>query len=318
MGKVLVEKLLRACEDVSTIYILVRTKKGVSPIQRHGDYIKHLIFEKIRAKNPEILKKIKVVKGDLSIDKLGLDEIDENKLIDNVDIIIHIAANVRFDLSLRDAIGFNTVGTYRVLQLAERIKNLQVLTHVSTAYCHCNEDVVEEKYYPSAENPYGIMEMVKLLNKDIIDDITPKLLQGLPNTYALTKSLTEDLVHSYANKIPIAICRPSIVTAAWKEPYEGWVEGTNGATGLMIGACKGVIRSMHCNPDYASESVPVDFAINAIIALTQKRAQMNSNKVYYVNISDSGINPITWGDSIERGRLLSYEYPICTYLNNFS
>jgi fatty acyl-CoA reductase len=232
MGKVLVEKLLRDCGDVSRIYILVRTKKGASPVQRHTEYVKHLIFEKIRAGNFEKLSKIKVIKGDLSCDRLGLEESDENELIDNVNVIFHVAANVRFDLSLRDAIGFNTVGTYRVLQLAERMKNLQVFTHVSTAYCHCNEEIVEEKYYPAIENPYGVMEMVKLLNDDILADITPKLLQGLPNTYALTKSLTEDLVHSYRDKFPIAICRPSIVTAAWKEPYEGWVEGQNGPTGI--------------------------------------------------------------------------------------
>lgn len=36
------------------------------------------------------------------------------------------------------------------------------------------------------------------------------LLKGLPNTYAYTKALTEDLVNSYSGKIPIVIARPSI------------------------------------------------------------------------------------------------------------
>lgn len=30
-----------------------------------------------------------------------------------------------------------------------------------------------------------------------------------------------------------------LVTAAWKEPYPGWVEGMNGPTGLIIGAARG-------------------------------------------------------------------------------
>lgn len=91
-------------------------------------------------------------------------------------------------------------------------------------------------------------------------------MKGLPNTYAYTKALTEDLVNSYSGKIPIVITRPSIgipiclyhlkfafeneffdknyslkwkVTAAWKEPYPGWVEGMNGPTGLMVGAARG-------------------------------------------------------------------------------
>lgn len=39
MGKVLVEKLLRDCGELSKIYILVRPKKGISPQQRYENYI---------------------------------------------------------------------------------------------------------------------------------------------------------------------------------------------------------------------------------------------------------------------------------------
>jgi fatty acyl-CoA reductase len=46
MGKVLVEKLLRDCGDLSRIYILVRAKKGVDPQQRCRAYVEH-IGEKI-------------------------------------------------------------------------------------------------------------------------------------------------------------------------------------------------------------------------------------------------------------------------------
>lgn len=35
-------------------------------------------------------------------------------------------------------------------------------------------------------------------------------MKGLPNTYAYTKALTEDLVNSYSGEIPIVITRPSI------------------------------------------------------------------------------------------------------------
>lgn len=37
-----------------------------------------------------------------------------------------------------------------------------------------------------------------------------RLLKSLPNTYAYTKALTEDLVNSYAGRLPIVITRPSI------------------------------------------------------------------------------------------------------------
>ena len=34
MGKVLIEKILRTCSDVDTIYVLIRAKKGKEPWQR--------------------------------------------------------------------------------------------------------------------------------------------------------------------------------------------------------------------------------------------------------------------------------------------
>jgi nucleoside-diphosphate-sugar epimerase len=36
------------------------------------------------------------------------------------------------------------------------------------------------------------------------------LLGNLPNTYAYSKNLTEQLVSDYSSKFPIAIARPSI------------------------------------------------------------------------------------------------------------
>lgn len=63
----------------------------------------------------------------------------------------------------------------------------------------------------------------------------------------------------------------NIVFSAWKKPIPGWIEGMNGPTGLAIGAARGVIRSMHCNPDYNIDAIPVDVTINGIIAIAWQR-----------------------------------------------
>lgn len=44
-----------------------------------------------------------------------------------------------------------------------------------------------------------------------------------------------------------------IVTPALAEPLPGWVDSLNGPVGVMIGAGKGVIRSMMCNGEYKAE-----------------------------------------------------------------
>lgn len=50
----------------------------------------------------------------------------------------------------------------------------QGFIHVSTAYCQCNEIILEEKFYPATENPYGVIEMAKTLSNDVLEQITPK------------------------------------------------------------------------------------------------------------------------------------------------
>lgn len=56
----------------------------------------------------------------------------------------------------------------------------------------------------------------------------------------------------------------------YAEPMPGWVDNLNGPTGLLVGGGKGVIRSMHCKANYNADFVPVDFAINATIAIAYK------------------------------------------------
>lgn len=174
MGKVLVEKLLRDCGDVKSIYLLIRTKKGIDAAQRRDDYLKHLVFDRIRETNRAQLDKVKLIRGDILMDGLEIGESDRNQLIENVEIIFHCAANVRFDQELKQAINFNTNGTLRVLKLAEQMKRLMAFVHVSTAYCQCNEEVVEERSYPAPHNPLGISKLADLVESDVLDLVTPR------------------------------------------------------------------------------------------------------------------------------------------------
>lgn len=76
------------------------------------------------------------------------------------------------------------------------------------------------------------------------------------------------------------------MTASWKEPFAGWVENLNGPTGLLVGAGKGVIRSMHCQADYVADLMPVDVSINNIILVAWERGanQHENNDVLVVNV----------------------------------
>lgn len=76
--------------------------------------------------------------------------------------------------------------------------------------------------------------MCENLDDEILHSIEKKIIQNHPNTYTFTKNLAEQVVFSDAKDLPIAIVRPSIVTAAMKQPYPGWINGFFGITGILI------------------------------------------------------------------------------------
>lgn len=132
------------------------------------------MFDNVRNINPKQLDKIRPVKGDVSIDGLGLNDQDRQELINTINVVFHCAANVRFDQPLKDAVNMNTLGTYRILQLAEYMNKLKVFVHVSTTYCQCNEDILEERAYRAPNDPFGIIKMTQTLDDSVLEYITPK------------------------------------------------------------------------------------------------------------------------------------------------
>lgn len=103
-----------------------------------------------------------------------------------------------------------------------------------------------------------------------------KLIDPHPNTYTYTKRLAEILVRDEYPNLPLCICRPSIVTPAYKEPMPGWVDSLNGPIGVMVGAGKGVIRSMICEENFTAEVIPVDQAIAGLIGVAYTMGTMKS------------------------------------------
>ncbi|CAH0382773.1 unnamed protein product [Bemisia tabaci] len=311
MGKVLLEKLLRSCGDIASIYILLRPKRG-KPIESRVDELTKLpLFNKIREEHPERLKKIVPLKGDVIMDNLGLDEKSEDAIINNVNIVFHGAAVLRLDAPLKDSVCMNVEGTLRILKLCRNIKNLQAFVHLSTAFCHCDHEILEERMYPPPAQPLDVISLTHWMDDECLKMITPKLLEPHPNTYTYTKRLAEKLVADEFPKMPVAIARPSIVCPAVSDPLPGWVDNLNGPVGVLIGAGKGVIRTMLCDGRYHAEIIPVDMAINGIIAVGWKTATTvhKEKEIPVYNLTQHNAKPITWGQVLENGKKIAYENP---------
>lgn len=122
----LIEKLLYSCNDIKIIYVLLRPKRGLTSDQRYKEFIRNPVFDRIRSKSPEVLEKLMCVSGDITQNNIGLDECDLHKLSENVNIVFHVAATVRFDEGLKEAANLNTLGTQRVMELCSKMINIKV------------------------------------------------------------------------------------------------------------------------------------------------------------------------------------------------
>ncbi|TGZ57659.1 Fatty acyl-CoA reductase [Temnothorax longispinosus] len=300
MGKVLVSKLLLSCPDIGEIFLIIRKKKGYDPQIRLQLLLQQEPFRILREQYPERLKKLIVIFGDITVEELALSVADKERLTSRVAVVFHMAASVRFDLPLKNAIKMNTISTINVIALAKQLPLLESFIHISTSFCQCGEAVLEERAYHSRISPDDVIHMVNTMTDDALEAMRLKLLGEQPNTYAYSKALSEEFVSRCG--LPVGVIRPSIVTASFKEPVPGWVDNMNGPTGLMIGAGKGVVRSMLCNADYVSDIIPCDMAVNATIALAWQVGMEKSTKPLFLNATANHENPISWGDALEIGK----------------
>ncbi|XP_036139891.1 fatty acyl-CoA reductase 1 [Monomorium pharaonis] len=270
LGKVFIEKVLRSCPDVREIFLLMRPKKGLDVNQRLEKILNLPLFDKLREELPSSFKKLIPISGNVNEKVLGLADKDKQMLIDRVTIIIHTAASVKFNDSLKYAILNNTRSTRDICILAQNIKNIVALVYVSTAFTNVNEPFVEEKVYSPVVNWKKMIDMAESLDEHNLNVFTAKFLDYAPNTYIFSKNLAESVIHEYSSSLPCAIVRPSIVVSSIKEPFPGWIDNYYGPISLCAGIAKGAIQIVYIDKSCYNNIVPVDIVIKAMLVACWK------------------------------------------------
>ncbi|TGZ53773.1 Fatty acyl-CoA reductase, partial [Temnothorax longispinosus] len=294
VGKILVEKLLRSCPDIKNIYLLMRPKKGHNVQERLQELLNGPLFEKLRRDSSGALTKIIPVAGDITEPELGISVNDQNMLIRSVSIVFHSAATVKLDEALNLSVTINTLGTKRLVQLCNRMHNVEAFIHVSTAYCNCHQTDVVEEIYSVEPEPDQVIALTEWLDDKMFEDFTPNLIGNRPNTYTYTKALAERMLQQERGSLPVAIVRPSMVLSSYKEPVAGWTDSYNGPTGLIAAAGKGIFRTLLCHGDKVADLVPVDILINLMICAAWRTATQRTDTIPIYNCCTGQQNPITW------------------------
>lgn len=301
LGKVVLHKVLSTSRDIGHVYLLLRTKKGSTPEERLDSVLKTVIFDELRRTDPGRLERVHCVAGDITLPGLGLGPEDVETLRANVNVCLHCAADVNFDNKLSKAYTMNVMGTRSMLDLAKTMANLHVFVHVSTAYSYCTRKFIDDKLFSDPLLNDHTLEKFQEMEKD--PNFNKKAFIGTwPNTYCFTKAVAEQAIHEYKHSFPIAVVRPSIILGAVRDPVPGWIEGLNGANGLLAGGGTGFFASVFGRPDVKADLIPVDTVSNMICAVAAARAHAaklgdeEGEEVPVYNCTSGGQAPVNWGE----------------------
>jgi thioester reductase-like protein len=119
---------------------------------------------------------------------------------------------------------------------------------------------------------------------------------GWPNTYTLTKSLAESLIHKYGAGLPIAMVRPAIVETSVEKPFLGWNEGINTSAALsyLLGT---YFRQLPSNERKRLDVIPVDSVCRGMTLIAAAIVERRNAQIY--QLATSVTNPCDMRRSIE-------------------
>lgn len=206
--------------EVRLIYVLIRPKRTESCADRLEKMLARPIFTELLQLQPNLRGRIRIFYGELS--ELNSGSLESNVLCDvlaSTEIVVHSAANVNLDATVFEAFETNLWGTYQLLQLCAQMRQLTSFLYVSTAFCQVHHDEPAEQFYEPVIDPMLLIKCFQRFGgnstneheRNAFETIMMKLMSETKMIpYTLSKNVTEALVQSFADQLPIAVIRPSI------------------------------------------------------------------------------------------------------------
>ena len=263
LGKVVLEHLLRQKKDlgISKVILVIRPNRKRSAAERFTDQVATApCFYRLPL---NWTRNVEVISGDLSLPAWGLTPAEQQALAERVTHIIHSAASVDFNLPIKDAAEANITSALSVIDFAKTCPNLASIVSVSTAYVRPHrpgplaEELVDLPFDPA--QMYEDIKHGRCAQADLL------ATTGHPNTYTLTKCIAEHLILRSRGTLPLSIVRPSIISAALKYPFPGWID-SYAALAAFVGVFgAGYLRIVAADPDSRLDVVPVDVVAGTIV-----------------------------------------------------
>lgn len=263
LGKVVLEEVLRRRDELhlKRVYVLVRKKKGRDPQSRFDKEIgASPCFEKLPRNWSSI---VEAIEGDVTQDRCGI--VDEKKYLKvclELTHIINCAADVSFETPIKEAVTANVTTSVCVHRLAQECPNLRRIAITSTAYVAHNPGPLYEELAPL---PCSAEEILEAIDKEKSSEKTILKFTGHPNTYTLTKCLSEHVIFNLPSRVPVTMVRPSIISVSREYPYPGWVDSWAAFAGITGAVGTGLLKALIADPKAFMDVVPVDNVARCLI-----------------------------------------------------
>src|SRR6184192_4625403 len=104
---------------------------------------------------------------------------------------------------------------------------------------------------------------------------------GFSDIYSFTKAMAEHAVVELHGDVPLSIVRPSIIESSLDEPFPGWLEGFRMAEPIILAFGRGILQDFSGLPDSVLDIIPVDFVVNAVLAVAASPPPDAKPRVYH-------------------------------------
>ena len=126
-----------------------------------------------------------------------------------------------------------------------------------------------------------------------------RVRSGWPDVYTFTKAMGERAVEELAAEanLPLSIVRPSIIESALLHPFPGWIDGFKMADPIIRAYGLGQIPEFPGIPEGIIDLIPVDFVVNAILAVAANPPE--PGEALHYNVSSGSRNPLRFFELYE-------------------
>jgi alcohol-forming fatty acyl-CoA reductase len=133
---------------------------------------------------------------------------------------------------------------------------------------------------------------------------------GWPDVYTFTKAMGERAVEELTAEagLPLSIVRPSIIESALLHPFPGWIDGFKMADPIIRAYGLGQIPEFPGIPEGIVDLIPVDFVVNAILAVAANPPPAGEARHY--NVSSGSRNPLRFYELYEWEREYFEQHPL--------